>query len=346
MKRVGILGLPQSGKSTVFELLLAGAGAHATGAPGREHVGVVRVPDERVDRLSRLYQPKKTTHAQIQFVDTVATTAGSARMAAKGQDLFASVRNCDALMAVVRGFDAGEPPAPQRDLKLLETEFILHDLGIVENRLAKLEKELKVGKKQGEREHALLVRLREALEAERPLRAERFEGEEEKLVRGFQFLTLKPLLVVVSQDDRNAGEPPDPGPAALALGLRAQVEREIAGLPPEERAAFRTELGIGEDGLSRVIRACYRLLGLISFFTVGPDEVRAWTVRDGDRAVDAAAEIHTDLAKGFIRAEVSSCEHLLEAGSEAKARERGWLKLEGRDYRVQDGDCLEIRFNK
>lgn len=165
-------------------------------------------------------------------------------------------------------------------------------------------------------------------------------------MRGFQFLTLKPLLVVVNQGEGEARPLPNAGAHTLVVGLRAHLEREVVGLPPQERDAFRRELGIEEDGLSLVIRACYRLLGLISFFTVGPDEVRAWTLRQGERSVDAAGEIHSDLAKGFIRAEVVACARLLEAGGESSARERGWMHLEGRDYTVQDGDCLEIRFNK
>jgi len=345
MKRVGILGLAQSGKTTVFQLLLEGAGAVASGGAGREQLGMVRVPDERVDRLSALYQPKKTTYAQIQLVDTVATTTGSARSAAKGQDLFSAVRNCDALMAVVRDFPVGsEPPAPERDLATLETELAVNDLGIVENRIEKLAKELRVGKKQGEREHALLVRMQAALEAGRPVRGEPRDAEDEKLLRGFQLLTLKPLLVVYNQDE-NGPVPESSGPDVLSLPLRARLEREIVALPADERPAFREELGMQEDGLSIVIRACYRLLGLISFFTVGPDEVRAWTLKRGEKSVDAAGEIHSDLARGFIRAEVIGCDSLLEAGSEAKARERGWLRIEGRDYVVADGDCLEIRFN-
>ena len=149
-----------------------------------------------------------------------------------------------------------------------------------------------------------------------------------------------------NQDERSSRTPPRPGPNTLAVALRAHLEREIVALPEEERDAYRSELGVTEDGLSLVIRACYELLGLVSFFTVGPDEVRAWTLRRGGRAVDAAGEIHTDLAKGFIRAEVVPCEKLLEAGSEAAARQRAWMRLEGRDYEVQDGDCLEIRFNR
>ena len=351
MERVGILGLPQSGNTTVFEILVQGAGAQAATTSGREQVAVIVVPDERVDRLSALYRPKKTTHASIQFLDTVAAGQSSARVAAKGPDLFSGVRNCDALLAVVRDFENPVVPSergvdPGRDLRSLESELILSDLAIVESRHEKLAKELRIGKKEGEREHALLTRLKSALEAERPLRGEPLDAEDMRLVRGFQFLTMKPLLVVVNQGEGERPRLPEAGAHTLVIGLRALLEREVVALPREERDAFRRELGIGEDGLSLVIRACYRLLGLISFFTVGPDEVRAWTLHDGDRALDAAGAIHSDLAKGFIRAEVTPCDRLLEAGGEAQAKARNWSRLEGRDYRVLDGDCIEIRFNK
>jgi GTP-binding protein YchF len=351
MESVGILGLHQAGKTTLFEVLVEGAGAQAAAASGRERIAVVVVPDERVDRLAALYKPKKVTHARVQFVDTVAVGQTSARASARGPDLFSGVRNCDALLAVVRDFENAAAPArggvdPMRDLRDLESELTLNDLAIAETRLERLAKEIRVGRKEGEREHALLVRIKAALEAERPLRAETFDKEEAKLLRGFQFLTLKPLLVVVNQGEGGAHPLPTAGAHTLVVGLAAHLEREVVTLPREERDAFRRELGIEQDGLSLIIRACYRLLGLISFFTVGPDEVRAWTLRQGDRAVDAAGEIHTDLAKGFIRAEVTTCELLLEAGSEATARARGGMRLEGRDYVVQDGDCLEIRFNK
>jgi len=350
MESVGILGLPQSGKTTLFEILVEGAGAHAAATTGRERIAVVVVPDERVDRLVVLYKPKKITHARVQFVDTVAVQA-SARASARGPDLFSGVRNCDALLAVVRDFESAAVPAsagvdPARELRDLESELILNDLAIAETRLEKLAKELRVGRKEGEREHALLVRIKAALEAERPLRVETFDKDEAKLLRGFQFLTLKPLLVVVNRGEGVTHDLPSAGAHTLVVGLAAHLEREVVALPREERDAFRRELGIEQDGLSLIIRACYRLLGLISFFTVGPDEVRAWTLRQGERSVDAAGEIHTDLAKGFIRAEVVPCALLLEAGSEAAARERGGMRLEGRDYVVQDGDCLEIRFNK
>ena len=354
MQRVGILGLPQSGKTTLFEILMQGAGAEAAapgGRAGRDQIGVVRVPDPRVDRLSALYQPRKTTYAQVQFVDSAAAGQGTARAASRGQDLFSAVRNCEALVALVRDFENPAVPIeggvdPARDLARLESELVFNDLVIVESRLEKIEKESRVGKSQNERERELMARCRAELEAGRPLRGERFDPEEEKLLRGYQLLSRKPLLQVYNQDDRSQRRPAGPGPNTLAVALRAHLEREVVALPPEDRAAFRAELGIQEDGLSLVIRSCYELLGLISFFTVGPDEVRAWTIHRGEKAVDAAGEIHTDLAKGFIRAEVIGWEKLLEAGSEAKAREKGWLRLEGRAYEVQDGECLEIRFNK
>lgn len=347
MKRVGILGLPQAGKSTLFQILLMSSGATAS-TSGREAIGVIRVPDARVDRLSAMYKPKKTTHTQIQFVDTVA--AGQSKPG-KGVDLFAGVRNCDALVAVVRDFEDPAVPAPDgvdpaRDLRTLDTELVFNDLAIAETRIERIEKELRVGKKQAEPEHAALVRCREKLEHEVPLRAAGLSADDLQMLRGFQFLTLKPLLVVYNQDDSSDRKPPTPGPGAGAVAVRAHLEREIVGLPPEERPAFREELGATEDGLSVVIRGCYELLGLISFFTVGPDEVRAWTVQRGDTAVDAAGEIHSDLAKGFIRAEVIAYEKLVEAGGHAAAREKAWLRLEGKEYRVQDGDCLEIRHNK
>jgi len=344
MKRAGILGLPRAGKTTLFEILMQGAGS---ANPGREQVGVVRVPDARLDGLAALYQPKKTTYATIQFVDSAAAGHGSARAQAKGPDLFGSVRQCDALVLVVRDFQAaGEAPDAARDLRSLEAELILNDLAIVEARMDKVAKELRIGKKQNQAEHELLARCKSALESERPLSECGFDAEQTRLLRGFQLLSLKPRLVVYNQDAAGRPRPDGTGAEVRSVALPAELEREIVALPAGEREAFRLELGVREDGLSLVIRACYELLGLISFFTVGADECRAWEIRRGETAVDAAGEIHTDLARGFIRAEVIEWDRLLEAGGHPKARERGWLRLEGREYDVKDGDCLEIRFNK
>ncbi len=348
MKRVGILGLPQSGKTTLFEILLQGAAAAAPpGASAKDRVGVVRVPDARIDRLTAMFQPKKTVFAQIQFVDSAAAGHGKP---GRGPDLFAGVRQCDALVAVVRDFENPAVPSlkgvdPVRDLRELEAELVLNDLAIAETRLERIEKELRVGKKEAAAEGEVLKKCRAALEEERPLREVDFTPEESRLLRGFQCLTLKPLVVIFNQDDRSTRRPPEPRRGSLGVALRAETEREIVALAPEERAAFREELGVKEDGLSLVIRACYELLGLVSFFTVGPDEVRAWEIRRGDTAVDAAGEIHSDLARGFIRAEVIAYDLLVELGGHAKAREKGQLRLEGRDYLVQDGDILEIRHN-
>ena len=348
MKRVGILGLPQSGKTSLFEILMQGAGAAAQpGAAAKDRVGVVKVPDGRIDRLSTMFQPKKTVYTQIQFVDSAAAGHGKP---GKGQDLFTSVRQCDALVALVRDFENPAVPAEKgvdaaRDLRELEAELIFNDLAIAETRLERIEKELKIGKKQAQAEGVALEKVKHALEAEKPLREVDFTADEARLLSGFQFLTDKPLLVVFNQDENSSRQPPTLGRHALAVTLRVHAEREIVALPPEERAMFRTEMGVTEDGLSLVIRGCYELLGLISFFTVGPDEVRAWTIHRGDSAVDAAGEIHSDLARGFIRAEVLAYDALMELGSYAKAREKGVLRLEGKEYRVQDADCLEIRHN-
>ncbi len=348
MKRVGIIGLPQSGKTTVFEILMQGAGAAApAGAAAKDRVGVVKVPDARIDHLTGMFHPKKTTLAQIQFVDSGAAGHGKH---GKGGDLFSAVRQCDALLVVVRDFESALVPSEKgvnaaRDLRDIDAELVLEDLAVVETRLERIEKELRIGKKEAAAEGEALQKCRAALEAEKPLRTIELSVEDLRLLRGFQFLTLKPLLVLFNQDESSNLVPPNPGPGALAVTLRASAEREIVSLPPEERAAFREEMGVTEDGLSLVIRSCYQLLGLISFFTVGPDEVRAWEIHRGDRAVDAAGAIHSDLARGFIRAEVVAYDQLVELGGHAKAREKGVLRLEGRDYLVQDGDCMEIRHN-
>ena len=350
MKRVGILGLPGAGKTTLFEVLMQGAGTPPPAGASREHVGVVRVPDERMDRLWDLFHPKKTTFTQIQFVDSAAAGHASGRPG-KGTDLFQGVRECDTLVAVVRDFENPAVPIeggvnPERDLRSLETELLLNDLAIVETRMERIAKELRVGNKQGEQEHALLARCHQLLESEKPLRAAALDPEEARRLRGFQLLTQKPLLVVYNQDERSTRTPADPGAQAVALALRAHLEAEIVALPPEERSAYRRELGIEQDGLTLVIRACYHLLGLISFFTVNEDELHCWTLTRGETAVDAAREIHTDLARGFIRAEVIDWKTLLERGGHAPARAAGALRLEGRDYVVEDGDCLVIRFNR
>jgi hypothetical protein len=350
VKRVGILGLPGAGKTTLFEVLMQGAGTPLGAGASREHVGVVRVPDERMERLTEFFRPKKITYTQIQFVDSAAAGHASERPG-KGADLFRGVRECDALVAVVRDFENPAVPIqggvdPARDLRSLETELLLNDLAIVETRMERIAKEMRVGNKQGEPEHVLLARCHRLLEAEQPLRGEAFEAEELKRLKGFQLLTQKPLLVVYNQDERSQRVPAEAGLHTVSLALRGHLEAEIVALVPEERAAYRRELGIEDDGLTLVIRACYRLLGLVSFFTVNEDELHAWTLTRGETALDAAAEIHTDLARGFIRAEVVDWKALIDRGGHALARAAGALRLEGREYVVEDGECLVIRFNR
>jgi GTP-binding protein YchF len=313
----------------------------------------VRVPDERVDRLSAMYKPKKTTFAMLEVVDSQAMGQGSSG-GAKGPDLFAGVRNADALVLVVRAFDDPSVPHPRatvdaaRDLADLEAEILLNDMAIVETRLERIGKQMRVQKGPDlEREAVVLARVKETLDLERPLRELTFTKEEERVLRGFQLLSWKPLLVVYNVGSGQAFTAPGEERMGVAsVVLPCADEREVAQLPEAERAQFREAYGISEDGLVLLVRSAYRLLGLISFLTAGEDEVRAWTIGSGDTAVDAAGAIHSDLAQGFVRAVVVSYAQFLEAGSEAKAKERGWQRTEGREYRVVDGDILHILHNK
>jgi ribosome-binding ATPase len=349
--RLGILGLPQSGKTTLFEILVSNAPPRAAGAR-QDRVGVVRVPDARVDRLGELYVPKKTTYATLDVVDSQAM--GQEGGPAKGADLFAGVRNADALVLVVRVFEDASVPHPHttvdaaRDLKDLEAEILLNDMAIVETRLERIVKQKRIAKSGDlEREEAVLTRCKEALDKETPLRELEFDKDEERVLRGFQLLSRKPLLVVYNVASGQVFTPPKGERTGVStVVLPCADERDVAQLPEGERAQFREAYGISEDGLVLLVRSAYRLLGLISFLTAGEDEVRAWTIQHGDTAVDAAGAIHTDLAQGFVRAVVMSYGQFLEAGSEAKAREKGWQRTEGRDYRVVDGDILHILHNK
>lgn len=350
--RLGILGLPQSGKTTLFEILVSNAPPRPPGAR-QDRVGVVRVPDERVDQLSTMYKPKKTTFATLEVVDSQAMGQGTAG-AAKGPDLFAGVRNADALVLAVRAFEDPSVPHPKatvdaaRDLADLEAEILLNDMAIVETRLERIVKQKRIAKTGDlEREEAVLTRCKEALDQETPLRELEFDKDEERVLRGFQLLSRKPLLVVYNVASGQAFTPPKVDRKGVStVVLPCADEREVAQLPEGERAQFREAYGISEGGLVLLVRSAYRLLGLISFLTAGEDEVRAWTIQRGDTAVDAAGAIHTDLAQGFVRAVVMSYGQFLEAGSEAKAREKGWQRTEGRDYRVVDGDILHILHNK
>lgn len=360
--QVTVVGLPGSGKTTVFNAL---TGSHAetarfSGGRAAPNIGVVKVPDERLDRLAELFRPRRTTAADVTYVD-VAIPAGAAREGTVAPDVLAQVRNADALLHVVRAFDdAAHPEAadPWRDLAELELEFTVADLSVIEKRLEKLRSQGRHGSQAerdlAAREEELLTRLEPSLSAGTPIRAVELDDDEERLLRGYQFLTQKPVLVLLNVDDRRlpeadeleaAGRGRAAWPHTDVAVLAAQIEAEIGELAPEDARAFMDELGIAEPARGRIIRLTYALLGLFPFFTAGEDECRAWTLRRGATAVDAAAAIHSDLARGFIRAEVVRYEDLVACGSLAEARRRGVLRSEGRGYAVQDGDVIQILFN-
>lgn len=366
--QIAIVGLAASGKTTVFNTLTRGH-AQTGGFGGLQlHVGAVKVPDERLDRLAAIFHPKKIVHADVTYVDLPAPPASSDGRVGTEElpaEHLARLREAEALIHVVRAFeDPAVPHAsgsvdPDRDLEGLDLEFVLADLAVCDRRLERLRASGRHGtaeeREANEREERILAGLKAALEAGRPIRDVELAPEEEKAIRGFRFLTQKPVLVLlnVGESDlaRSAGMV-----AAIAEGhrhrrtlvdaLSARIEMELGELEPDEAAAFMAELGIAESSLDRVIRLSYRLLGLISFLTAGPDEVRAWPVPEGSTAVDAAAAVHTDLAKGFIRAEVVPFEDLVALGSLAEARRHGRLRSEGRTYQVRDGDVIEILFSR
>ncbi|MEW6505597.1 MAG: redox-regulated ATPase YchF [Chloroflexota bacterium] len=354
--RLGIIGLPQSGKTTLFNALTRGN--QPTGiATGKieVHTAVVDVPDPRVDVLSKMFNPKKTIYAKVTYAD-IAGLDGSAGKSGISGTLLNQLTQMDGFIHVVRVFEDDNVPHPQgsvdpqRDLATMEAEFVLNDLIAVERKLERLAEERKKGggrdRSAIEREIALFERLHQALTREIPLRDVDIEPEEEKLLSGFGFLSRKPVLVVLNLSEGQAAPVLEyTHRHSQVVALQAKLEMEIAQLPPEDAALFMAEYGISEPSLNRMIRLSYDLLGLQSFFTVGPDEVRAWTVRRGATAPEAAGEIHTDLQKGFIRAEVIHYDDLIALGGMSEARAKGKLRLEGKEYIVKDGDILNIRFN-
>ena len=354
-----IIGLEQAGKTTLFGALtrqpvLLGQG----GFGGENRVAVVEVPDRRVDRLVEMYRPRKETRATVQIVDGAPGAAGKRF----GPEFLQEVRRSDALVAVVRAFDSPSVPEPEggldplRDCRTLQAELILADMDLVEKRLERMIKEDRARPKgvQGGLEKETLLRVQSHLESELPVSSFEFTPSEEEAIRHLQFASRLPLVVVVNVGEDDLAAPSERS-AALSewagrartpvLEICASVELEVAQLEPSEEATFLEALGVEESGRTRLIRAVYELLGLISFFTVGQDEVRAWTVRQGDNAVTAAGKIHSDLARGFIRAEVIRYEHLVESGDEKAARAQGHYHLETKNYPVRDGDVLNIRFS-
>ena len=341
--KVGLIGHRGAGKTTVFNML-TGLQAQVGGYGGKEevHLGVIKVPDARVDKLSQVFKPKKTTYAEIRFTDFPASQNDDEL---KGNsNLVTQMREVDAMALVLRDFEHSADPL--RQLNDLLTEMILADLTVVENRRARLKKE-----KARPQEEALLERCATTLENEESLRNLEFSADDENLLSGFGFLSRKPVLVLFNQPDDKAGQPLS---AAYqdelkrrgldGLALAGKVEMEVAQLDESDRAAFLKEIGIQEPARERFIRASYRLLDLISFLTTGEDEVRAWTITQGTIARKAAGKIHSDIERGFIRAEVIAYDDFVVLGSEAKCKEAGKLRLEGKDYIVQDGDIIHFRF--
>jgi GTP-binding protein YchF len=354
----GIIGLPQVGKTSLFTILTGQLVGATHGNPREAHLGVAKVPDERLDQLAAMFNPRKLVHATIEYADVAAMSADALKESA----LLNTLRTVDSLTHVVRAFvDPSIPHVgeidPLRDIRNVEFDLMVSDLGQIEKRLERLQKDLKRMKNaELEREYDLLQRAQKHLESERPLREMEMTPEDKKRVRGFMFLSEKPILYVL-----NIGESATLGsdleqavtaynlqnvasrPNAGATAVCGKVEAELAEMSAEEAAEFLASYGLQESGLVRLIRKTYSLLGLISFFTVGEDECRAWTIAQGTHAVDAAGVIHTDLQKHFIRAETIHWDQLLEAGSEANARAKGILRLEGKEYVVKDGDVMHIR---
>jgi ribosome-binding ATPase len=359
LMRLGIIGLPNSGKTTIFNALTGSNLETVAVAGGRfeVHTAVVNVPDPRVDRLSALYHPKKTTYTQVTYVDIAGLDKGAAEGGIKGQ-FRQELSQVDGYVHVVRVFEDDTVPHPYididaaRDVEILDTELLLTDMVTVENRLERLQTEMRVKGKNVDKaipaEFELMEQMKTHLENEQPLRTFGLTTEQEKGIRGYGFLTLKPVLVVLNMGE--TAQPPDSiltydDPHTKLAGLQGKIEAEIAQLDDEDAAMFMEEYGIAERSADRVIRLSYELMAIQSFFTVGEDEVRAWSVPIGATAPEAAGTIHSDLQKGFIRAEVMRVEDLLAAGSESALKAVGKMRLEGRDYMVQDGDIVHVRFN-
>ncbi len=357
--KTGIIGLPQVGKTSLFRILTkAHLSPQAHSNPREAHIGVAKVPDDRLDRLAAMYNPKKLTHTSVDYVDVGAI----GQDALKESGYLGHLRQVDALAHVVRVFeDAAIPHVgeidPLRDIKNVEFDMMVSDLGQIEKRLERLEKDLKKMKTPDlEKEFELLKRANAHLGTEKPLREMEMTPEEKKRLRGFMFLSEKPILYVL-----NIGESTELGkeleeavgkyklteiasrPNSAATAICGKVEAELAEMSDADASEFLSSYGLKESGLTRLIRTTYQLLGLISFFTAGEDECRAWQVPANSRAQEAAGAIHSDLEKHFIRAETIRWDQLLEAGSEANARAKGTLRLEGKDYIVQDGDVMHIR---
>lgn len=337
--RLGIIGLSGAGKSTVFEALTRTA-SHG-GSKEENRIGTVRVPDSRVEMLTRMFNPKKTIYGQVEYL-----LPGIS--AHQNETAWNRVRDCDALIHVIKNFHshASQPPSPDTDFSHIEEELILSDLVVIEKRCERLDLDQKRGLKIDPEKHALLNKCREILESDVPLRKYP-ELVLAPVLKGYAFLSAKPMLVLFNNNDEE-DRLADDGPLAATencMVVRGRLEHELAQLPEEEVKEFLELYQIQDSAMDRVIRRSYDVLGLISFFTVLNNEVRAWTIQNGTEALDAAGAIHSDMKKGFIRAEVIAYDDLIDAGSYKEAKKRGTVRLEGKTYRVRDGDIIQFRFN-
>lgn len=339
--KLGIIGLPRAGKSTLFDALTKNFSG--TEKRGEDRIATIQVPDDRVAALSRMFKPQKTIYAQVEYL-----LPGLKKDRAGSPGLWTAVRDCDALLHVVRHHAAYgfEKPTPAEDFRRLDLDLILADLMVAEKRIERIELDHKRGKKMDIEEHALLLKCRECLEGEVPLRKSPDLASAPEL-RGFAFLSAKPVLVLFNNDDDDDRMPDikDLTTSEACQVVRGRLEQELAQMPPAEAAEFLAEFNIPASAMDRVVRQSYQLLDLISFFTVISNEVRAWTLKKGTAALEAAGAIHSDMQKGFIRAEVISFQDLIGAGSYAEAKKQGTVRLEGKDYEVQDGDIIQFRFN-
>jgi ribosome-binding ATPase len=364
--QIAIIGLPLSGKTTVFNALTgARARTGAYGAGAEANIAVVQVPDERLYGLAEIFKPRKIVHATVEYVDAGGVVkTGAKRMEGLGGQLLNQISKADALLNVVRAFEDHSVPHPEdsvdpaRDVATMDLELAFSDLAIIERRLERIREmahKVRLQEREAaEREADLLARLKVGLEDEVPIRAQELTEEERTIIRTFQFLTAKPLLHLLNIGEEQIGRAEEIRvavsqgytlPETAFTTLPGRVESEIAELDPEEKQQFLEAMGVGEPGIDRVIALSYRLLDYASFLTVGDDEVRAWTVRRGTPAVKAAGVVHSDMERGFIRAEVVRYDDLVKARSMAEARKRGTLRLEGKSYPVQDGDIVHVLFN-
>ena len=354
--KIGLIGLPNSGKTTIFNALTRSKAEVTSYANTKSepNLAVIDVIDEHVTHLSEMYRPKKTTYATIELIDFVGLSEGSARGEAFSGSAMGMIKRVDAIAMVIRNFEddlMGEP-SPLEDLEQLEMEMLLSDLVIAEKRLERIAWSYQRGQKSDalQAEEKVLQKITTFLNENRPVRQLEISCEEEKLIRGFQFLTKKPLMVIINSHEDNFGKNAEllkeAGRGREAIEFAGNFEMELSRLEDEDEIRmFMDDIGIGESARDRLTQLAYALLGYISFFTVGSDEVRAWTIHRGDTAIDAAGAIHSDLSRGFIRAECFSYGDLIECGSEKGIKEKGRFRLEGKNYIVQDRDILSIRFS-